>query len=741
MGGVAQMIGNDFMRGARLVSGFRSAANIDSLSDSKIVEFEELARSVSVSQFPGAILACPRPDDITVYYAVAQSASEWRRLQPLLLAFAGPTLTSFTGRPELLDSKVAVEDYLVKGGWYLAVRLLPGDGPSVQAMVHRSLMRLIQTLDVATYVSKTAPLPTSRLLSKFVNSLNGNDRQEALRILEVLRTEMRVDALNLSFLEVQIHAHFGDWRSVFNMPSFASLIHTRRPPTVSSALLEALYQVHLAPIDNGQSLPNVRARYEESVRADARPLVRLPVPVRLGEGAWRLYALEALSLRSRDMELENFVFENADAIGQELTIALTKSGRTGHVENSQKVPVHPDSIVEAKQALTLALEVDSLRTIKSALEKMQVLSPDQRKYLLESEPFRSMWRSLISDTQGTLPTEGWLEWLKRASEQEFANALGVARRGLAEWPVEVLKDSLHVEHLVESLTSFPEKPPGYDRLIDALPLFVAWVAEELDFPRPGMTAVYEALLFHLVSSTRRGVDVLESATTLIRALLTVGISNNEYKNLLVDVLELIGLGLGTRSTDYVLEIVEETVACPSPNPEARKEFWYQVLARIEPMAAHLSAIQVASLMQLGKGLGWDSGALQSVAEAARVSGKTEDTNFAIGLKGKSIGIYSLTEAAARQAEVLLKTLVPSIRVTLSNEHVGSPKLKSMAIGTDILVLATASATHSATLFLQQHRPRNLPLLYARGRGCTSILRALEEYGQSMKADESKALAI
>lgn len=735
------MIGNDITIGKTLVSGFRNVANISALSESKIAEFDELARSVIVSQFPGAILAWPRADDTTVYYAVVHNASEWRRLQPLLLAFAGPTLTSFTGRPESLDPEVAVEDYLMKGGWYLAVRLRPGDEPSVQSMAHRSLKRLIQTLEAATYVSKTAPLPTSRLISKFVNSLNGNDRQEAFRILEVLRTEMRVDALNLSFLEVQIHAHFGDWRSVFDMPSFASLIRTRRPPAVSSALLEALYQVYLAPIDDGQSLATVRERYEEAVRADARPLVRMPVPVSLGQGARRLYALEALSLHTRNIALELFVLENADAIGHELTSALTKAGRTGQVDSLQKAPAHPDSIVEAKQALTLALEVDSLGTIKTALEKMHGLSPDQRKSLLDSEPFRSMWRALSSETQGALPTIGWLEWLKNAREPEFTNALGVARRGVAEWPVEALQDSLHVEHLVESLTNFPEKSPGYDRLIDALPLLVAWVAKEIDFPRLGMKSVYEILLFHLVSSTRRGVEVLESATTLIRALLTVGVANNNYKNLLDDILELIGLGLGARSIDSVLEIVEETVACPSSNPEARKEFWYQVLARIEPMAAHLSAIQVASLMQLGRGLGWDSDTLQSVAAAVKDNGKPGDSDFATGLKGKSIGIYSLTEAAARQAEVLLKTLVPGIRITLSNEHVGSPKLKSMAIGTDILVLATASATHSATLFLQQHRPRNLPLLYARGRGCTSILRALEEYGQSMKAEELKTSAI
>src|SRR4051812_29369425 len=174
------MIGNNAATRAALVSGFRAVANIDALPGPKVEEFEDLAKSVDVARFPGAILAWPRSGDVTLYYAVAKTAAEWRRLRPLLLAFAGPTLTGFTGRPESLDPNVAVEDYLLKGGWHLAVRLCPGNELAAQQMVHRSLKRLIQSVDAAAYASQAAPLPTSRLLSQLFNSLNGNDRQEAL---------------------------------------------------------------------------------------------------------------------------------------------------------------------------------------------------------------------------------------------------------------------------------------------------------------------------------------------------------------------------------------------------------------------------------------------------------------------------------------------------------------------------------------------------------------------------------
>jgi hypothetical protein len=83
-------------------------------------------------------------------------------------------------------------------------------------------------------------------------------------------------------------------------------------------------------------------------------------------------------------------------------------------------------------------------------------------------------------------------------------------------------------------------------------------------------------------------------------------------------------------------------------------------------------------------------------------------------------------------------LVPNIKLSLSSERSGSRMLKSMASGTDILVLVAASATHAATQFIQQHRPRASPLLYAKGRGATSILRALEEYVESVRAGEAVA---
>ncbi|MEQ1935630.1 MAG: hypothetical protein ABL962_17360, partial [Fimbriimonadaceae bacterium] len=500
MGGVVEVIGGDVALGAALVERFRALAGIDRQAPEKIREFEELARSATVARFPGVLLALSRDGEGTSYYAIAKTAAEWRQLRPLLLAFVGPTLTDFVGQVPSLDVTLPVEDFLEKGGWHVVVRLRPGQTGNVAAFAQRSLSRLIEIVDSTGSQAKTISLPTSTLISRFVNCLNGNDRSEALRIIGLLKSEMRVDALNLGFLEVQFHAHFGEWRAIREMRSFESLLWTRKPSAVSTALLESLYNVHLAPLEEGKSIEMFRKCYMEDVCALARPLLRLPAPSNLLRGGWRIYALEAICARTRQVELEQAVLGKSEIIGAEFIQALRQ--KTGERSQRGEADKALNTVEKVKQELTVAVEVDSLGSIRSAFASMQALSEEQRQELLRSEPFRAMWRTVQSETQNELLPASWSEWIKRATEGEFGNSLSVARRGLEEWPTSILDDSTEVDRLVNGLSSFADKAPQYDRLLDALPLLVAWIAKDPNYPRQGLTRLYEALLFHFITCSR-----------------------------------------------------------------------------------------------------------------------------------------------------------------------------------------------------------------------------------------------
>jgi hypothetical protein len=106
------------------------------------------------------------------------------------------------------------------------------------------------------------------------------------------------------------------------------------------------------------------------------------------------------------------------------------------------------------------------------------------------------------------------------------------------------------------------------------------------------------------------------------------------------------------------------------------------------------------------------------------------------LKGQSIAIFTLTESGGRQAEVALKEVIPTLRIELSHDHVASPPLTRLARDTDVFVMTTASAKHAATDCIVTSRGSR-PLLYAAGRGFSSIVTAVEEYAARSGASQSE----
>lgn len=718
------MIGQSAAQSASFLESIRVSTGI---TEEYQKEFDELAKSAVSPRFPGAVLSCPQPNESTVYYAVAASATEWRRLQPLLMAYAGPTLSSFKGWPEPFQVASPVEQYLLSGGWHVVARFVPGQDKRVTQMLRRSLVRMVETIENAPTTTHVAPQPTSRLIAQFVDYLNGNNRAGAEHILDICRTELRVDALNLSFLRIQLLAHFNDWQSLREMPEFSSLCYTRKPPAVTSALLEALYQTHLSLLDTEDWFDQQRHCWRNDIRAYARPLLRLPIPQNSQAGVLKLYAWAALDAEPRRPELEEAVLKFPDSIGS-LGDALVHAGRTGFLtiptETATISNVLDDPIATVQRALATADEDDTLESIGKALSQFGKLDEKLQRVLLRSEPFRSFLRNLHVETGGEPPPESWLGWLGRLSDPDFVSAFTVLKRGVSEWPAASLEDSAEISELATALGAVSDSPPASERIADAIPLFTAWVEDDPQFPRSAMSSVYETLLFHLVIGARRGTTVFDSAAVLVRALLTIGLPSAQYGALLDDCLELVGSGAGTRNVYWLLDVLEETILNTAPDPDRRQSFWYASHARLLPLRAHLSAGQCLALGRLGTSLGWESKGIEEFSTSS-VGSKVDEMRNA--LSGTSIAIYSLTMSAARQAGQALETIAPDVRISISSDTCGTPALKSMAQNSDIFIVATASAKHAATGFIQMMRPRDKPILFAAGRGFSSIVRSVEEF--------------
>lgn len=718
------MITDDLQAAQRFVEQFRALIDFSAFPNEIREEFEALARTATDERFPGALLSLPRLGKRTLYYALASDAAEWRRLRPLLIAYAGPTLTGFQGWPEpLLPHAIPAEALLEAAGFHMVARLVPGEAPKTQQFTRRSVQRMVAMVTAAPRTTSAVPLSTDRLLAHFSDCLNGNDYAGAQQILAQCERELRIDALNILFLRVRLWSWFANWQAIVAMPEFRSLCHTRRPLAVTVALLEAVYQVW---VHGHGDIAALGAIWTSELRPDFVGLLQLPIPPGASHGVLTLYALEALTVATRHRALETALLAQADAI-PELSNALRVAGRTGAeplAEQATTLGLPGAAVPAAQQALVQAERSNTLEMIARALQSIDALSTDERAHLLASAPFRSLWQSLEAENHSAPPAT-WQEWFSRLDVPDFTDALHVLTHAVTEWPAALLQDPVEIAGFERALQAVPDTSPAVDRLADALPSLVNWALQDPAFPRPSMLPVYDTLLFHLMVGVRRSSAVFESAAVLIRALLTLGLNQSRYRSLLDDCLMLNGEAMSKRTVYWMLDVLEETLLNPCADEEARRAFWYAACTRLMQLKAFFTPGQKIVFDSLAMDLGWPAQREQE-ERAAQITANSLRQQLQKALDGRFVAIYTLTESAARQATNVLKELAPTVRVESSHDKVASTALRSLAHQADIFVMVAASAKHAASGYIQQER-QGKPTLYANGRGFSSIVRVIENH--------------
>jgi hypothetical protein len=580
-------------------------------------------------------------------------------------------------------------------------------------MALRALIRARDTFARAPSLTRAAPEPTSWLLARFQDHLNVGRRDAAAAMLLRLRDELRLDALNLRSLEVQLLATFNDWTGIVEIPGFANLTRARRTPATTALLLEALYQAHLATAFEAADQVAVETIYAQQVRALAAPMLKAPLPTSLRVGGWRLAALELLCSPASE-DLRTGAAARSDVLGW----LAPRLAAVGSPERSTVPGL--DSTDLARDRVIASEARESVDAMSAALAALARLDDTQRAELARAEPFRSALRALEQEAGGQSVPNSWPMWLARISDPTFTKSLAFARMGADEWPTAGdATDPVQVASLLDALNKAQSDSLAAERTAQALPYIVAALRRDPLFPNSAMARIYSSLLTLLALGSGRGTSVYDSSLILVEALLSIGTDAAQYREIAADVDELAGEGFGLRMVYWTLELIEAFMRSPAPDTAAREKLVHSVLARLTPLRGRLSCLQQAAVLNLSTEFGWTF----DIPTAQRDLGSDA---LASRLRGKSIAIYSLVEGASRQAKVALQALSGDVDVQCSADQGGTSQLRALAINSDLFVVAWAAAKHAATDFIRTHRG-DRPLVYAEGKGVSSLLRAVEDY--------------
>lgn len=363
----------------------------------------------------------------------------------------------------------------------------------------------------------------------------------------------------------------------------------------------------------------------------------------------------------------------------------------------------------------LTARKDDLGDLRAAIEAQVLEEP-------EAVPSERAPTPDITNVEKPPPVRAdWLGWLSQVGEATFKNAVGDARIGAETWSIgDAEGDPVNVAVLVNALEAAWNSPIAEERIAAALPSFVHWLIRDEHFPRASMRPLYASVLMLFEMGARQRGQTFDAARAMVGALLEFDLDRDSYGRLAATADALAGGSPGLDGIFRLLASAEDFLFFPAPDGEAREAYLHGVMGRIAPFYPRMTPLQRHATEQLARDLG------VTLPEIDAGHAEKEKVSFAAAMAGKRIAIYSLSEGASRAAAATLHKLAPDAVVECDASHGGNESLRALAQNADLFVIAWSSATHAATDFIRANLKDAL-LLYAAGKGMSSILRAVEEY--------------
>ena len=688
-------------------------------------------QSIGDERVPGAIVPVRGPDRIW-FCAVANNASDWRRLSPLIMAAAGMTLTTFDGRPGAPPTPGQSEPFASRGLEFTWFHSKPGDRRNAADCIE-ALDRMVRMLRTSPVGLRELPRSPAQLLHQFDLAVLAGDRVAADASLRELEQRRAVDALNLNFLRVRWHATFLEWRELRSERWFPSLTRTRRPPQVTSQLVRALLEVDLGglatPADpralverfSRTVAPEAGSVFEELPAVAAPPIATMFLLDAIDRGDdWRVAELRQLDRESWEspartrfeglLGLVPVAEPPGSARSRSLEAALDRFLEGGEATEQQRTALA--ALRSGSESVTLERVIDAV----TANGLLQARTPDLP--LLETA---------VSD--GDVQTEpvptSWTEWFALTSVG-FQRSREYALRLADETSVrEQVPDEAARERFIDSFSLVASTDP--QRASAALPHLVDWMQRDPEWPSAEYAPVYEQLITVFLLVDSRSVDALRSALTILDGWLALGPQATQYAELLSDLRGELSAFVSERALDALIDAAELLVIHPCPDESARGSLWSELVGRLGTYQTFLTPSQFLVLNSLCDAIG----APQTLRAATTAPVSVDPVTTWKGV----IGLYTLRPDVAQNVTQALGRLLPLAEVVCREDHVATDALRHLVVRSDVMAVDASAAKHPATDGIKTALVDRSPL-WLKG-GASSIVsdvltevRRVQEYSQA-----------
>jgi hypothetical protein len=680
---------------------------------------DNIASTHQSGKFPGTIL--PMLTDLNVvYYVLTRSQREWRRLDPLLRAFAGPT----TLKEYPVKSSYSCDRELLNLGYAQIKKFsVPKDVP--QELFKTWKFRAIKAMNNlalgamnAPETIKKPPRALAELLDNFELALGAGDQQGCNDIIDELKVGYHLDHMNLNFLRIRVFERVGDWSGLVRWQSFERICKARRPGRISVILVKGIYHTELASF--GNDIGALAERFKTAVLPLYGELFR-ELPSSVNDEVLRTFAvntvvnnesphqkqLSDIVEKSFSRELVSFWNECQSYMAKKSILVDT----LGDVETT--FPTKDNML----SAIAVAYVEDSSEKARAVIELFNNLSGEDQSELLSRGRVSNMWNYLTKILVGD-----WENCFKALCTGSDDESTLMMMEALNKWGAcDLIAGRRKAEQFFNVIEKITQSEIGNRRLVENLQSLVTWIMEDPSFPREEGVPVYVFLLELYALSERITSQRLESFLELMSGVLSCPINSEIYVRIVESAIVLVDQNEAHNAVDWLTDLVGNVLDHHTPDPSLREKLLWNVLLKIKALGVELSEWQREALRLLLRVLQQDGDDFIGKLPI------TQGTSPLSLCAKKNVAIYTLDENSGQRAKEVITTVCPLARVSINTDKVGSTQLKNLAKNSDIFIVVSRAAKHAATTDINQNRPKGKPILYPTGKGSSSILRELERY--------------
>lgn len=682
---------------------------------------EPLVQSACAGQWP-LLLPYSRPPELC-FYAAAEDGRALEELRQVMAAFLGSADTCFDYGLIINPSTEGQRALLAHApAGLLRIDLLGEVNEQQKNRVFTVLANVLKLYQQRPALTSLAKRPIGRVLRDFMLAYRLHEGEDAWRFYGELKNSGGFTPPNLLSLELQALASADRWQDIVNHPRLPSLLGGRIPLRLVRVLLRALGQLGL----NRLLINEAIGEESRDELADlCRPLSPLFMTVPLFEchesfkQDWQLWVAGAVTLRCAQIQQQLPDFIDSDWFRKLLhwadLVAVNQSeAEIETVVGESKDQKEGPGAVQALLQRSLGVPLVELQQLWQQLQAM----PASWFEPLKSLP---MMTTILQDLQKRYSKEqlgGWDSWFQRLSDTDLPT--GVLERDAQEYCENWTVESFHSDRLLKCIKS--GSPVGQTILRNTLPLLLDWL-EERDVVCQGV--VWLELLELLALDSIVNPALLSLAAQLTQLMLEQPFAVDEYTRLVDSILMLWEVNKGPEAYTGMLELMDVLLDAPCPAEPLRRQVWQSLhdfatkhWRQIkDPAIRELTFVLMQEILEVGEPFPDFSNNKDSESDSDSV------IELIPNLQGKLLGIYTLTEGAARRARDVLEVIFTGLTVEINSDHTATPALCHLAKTADYFVFSSRSSKHQA--FYPVINVRR-DIIYPYGKGASSIVREFIE---------------